>query len=165
MEERWTTIVDYPRYLISNTGLVMNDDTGRLLSQSYNPQGAVKVGLYSEGGQHTKSVKVLVAVAFVEGHTDVFDTPINLDGDQSNNNADNIAWRPRWFAWQYTRQFLDVENWYLFRKVYDIATNDIYEDMVDAAKANGLLLRDILKSVHDDRHVTFPTWQRFGIVL
>ena len=161
-QELWATITEFPKYQVSNTGLVMNDDTGRLLNQSFNPQGAKKVGLFDGERQYTRSVKYLVALSFVEGRTDIFDTAVNLDGDQANNNADNLIWRPRWFAMKYSRQFVNVGSWYLNRQVCDIETKEIYNDMVDAAIANGILLKDILLSIHNEQDEAWPTRQVFA---
>lgn len=161
----WKEIEEFPEYSVSNTGLVRNDHTTRILNQSFNQQGVVKVGLFDGKKQHTRSVKFLVAVAFVEGRTNVFDTAINLDGDQEHNHARNIAWRPRWFAMRYSRQFDDVGDWYLNRQIYDTETELLYGDMVDAAIEHGILLKDILMSTHEPQHNTFPTGQKFGFYL
>jgi len=140
----------------------MNETSGRILAQSYNPQGAKKVGLYQDHRQHSRSVKFLVAVAYVPGRTELNDTAINLDGDQTNCNANNIAWRPRWFANKYSKQFDNVGDWFLGKEVYDVDSGEVYSDMLDAAITNGLLLKDILESIHNDNVTAFPTRQKFS---
>lgn len=164
MDEIWATLDEFPNYQVSNSGQVRNEETGRQLNQSFNPQGALKVGLFDGSSQYTRSVKFLVAVAFVGGRTPIFDTAVNLDGDQSNNDEDNLVWRPRWFAMRYTRQFHKVGEWFLYRRVIDLETQEVYDDVVDAAIANGLLLVDILQSIHNEQAKCFPTWQKFDFM-
>jgi hypothetical protein len=161
MLELWKTVDEFPMYKVSNLGDVVNEETGRFLNQSFNPQGAKKVGLFDGKRQHTRSVKFLVANAFVEGQNKQFDTAVNLDGDQTNNIADNLVWRPRWFAMQYARQFVEIGDWYLHRKIQDIETEVVYEDIVDAAIRHGLLHRQILLSIHNTQEVAWPTRQTF----
>jgi hypothetical protein len=161
MDDDWRNVEEFPEYQVNRSGLVRNEDTGRVLSQSYNPQGAKKVGLFDGTRQHTRSVKFLVASAFVEGRCALFDTAVNLDGDQTNNQADNLIWRPRWFAMQYSKQFKEIGDWYLYRKVEDVDTERVYDDIVDAAITNGLLLRQILLSIHNNSDEAWPTRQSF----
>ena len=108
--EEWKTIEEFPNYDISNYGNIANNFNEVLLEVSKTKQGALKVGLVKDGKQYTRSVKVLVAEAFVIGQTDIFDTPILLDGNQSNCSAWNIEWRPRWHAWNYSYQFNDIKE-------------------------------------------------------
>jgi len=161
-DELWSPIFGFLDYSVSYSGLIRNDNTGRLMSLSKTKQGAVKVNLTQGGRATTRSVKVLVAEAFVPGQTDIFDTPINLDGVQENNHADNLMWRPRWFAWRYAHQFENVYDYYRANPVIDVHAKVLYEDMYDAATTNGLLLKDILLSCHNNDPV-FPTWQRFEV--
>jgi NUMOD4 motif len=161
MDEEWKTIDEFPTYQISNFGRVVNQDTGRLIRESITRSNVVKIGLVSGDRQYTRSVKLLVAEHFVDGRSELFDTPIHLDGDPRNNIADNIVWRPRWFAWKYTRQFAEHEPGSERGPIIDLDTNDLYLDMVEAAIRNGLLVHDVWKSIYV-KQPTFPTWQNFA---
>lgn len=161
-EEIWTTIPDFPRYSVSNTGDVMNNRTEKLVKPQLTPQGVVYVPLFEDGDQHVRSVKVLVAKAFVEGETEVFDTPINKDGNKTNNHYTNLVWRPRWFAVKYSRQFLKPQLHSDVGPVYDDINGEQYLNVYEAATANGLLIRDVFRSTFSDAPV-FPTWQVFRI--
>jgi hypothetical protein len=164
IEEYWYPIEEFPDYEISNTGLIVNSDTNRIMKTSKTSQGALKVGLMGfDGKQHTRSVKVLVAEAFVGGRDEIFNTPINLDGDQENCSADNLLWRPRWFAWQYTAQFAQHYRYYTTSQVQDLASEEVYVNIRDAAMRNGLLMKDILVSCHHGKEC-FPTGQVFKIL-
>lgn len=162
MEVLWVPIEDFPNYLISNFGDVMNEYNGRILNLSRTLDGTVKVNLLHEGFHYTRSVKVLVAEAFVKGQTSRINTPIQLDGNQENNRADNIVWRSRSFALNYARQFNDVLIWQERGPIRDVETGEIYLSIYDAAVVNGLLFQDIWKSLrYVPVHKTPPTWQTF----
>lgn len=161
MEEHWEVIEDFPLYLVSSYGQVLNRETGRLLKQSANNRGILKVGMYKNGEQYTRSVKVLVADTYLEGKNELFDTPINLDGNQANNRLDNLMWRPRHFAWRYGHQFVEQSSNDLRGPIVDLKTGVWYHNMLEAAIMNGLLVYDIWKSIQVKRP-TFPTNQMFS---
>jgi hypothetical protein len=156
-------IEDFPNYSITDTGRVFNNRNRREMVLSPTENGDLTVGLTRESRQYRYSVKCLVARAFVEGESDLFNTPIQLDGDKYNLNADNIQWRPRWFAWKYTHQFNKPHNWYFFGPIVDIDTMIEYRDYIIVAKTFGLLCSNIMESIYNDRLV-FPTHQKFAYI-
>lgn len=168
MDIIWVVIDEFPSYSISNYGDVVNEVTGRLIRQSTTLQGAVKVNLFKDGLKYTKSVKVLVAEAFVENIYDEayvpFDTPIHLDGDQLNNRADNLAWRSRSFAWMYRRQFSNLPPCYKEGPVIELDSQVRYINVYDAATLNGLLIRDVWRCINLVISQTPPTGQRFWLI-
>lgn len=94
----------------------------------------------------------LVASIFLEEAPHNFDTPINLNGDRSDNRAENLAWRPRWFAIRYNQQFKRPA--YTFN--YPIVLIDhfeIFERPRDAAIKYGLLEADIVADIQNQRGV------------
>lgn len=148
MFEEWVTLLDFPLYQISNTGDVINKETGRYLAKSITKQNIVKVALINSRGRFTRSVALLVANVFVAGKNDLFDTPIHLDGDLHNCEATNLMWRPRWFAYQYHRQFTHHKEFCLETigragPIIEPQTNTIYETVYDAAVSNGLLITEV----------------------
>jgi hypothetical protein len=149
-------IDEFPHYEITNHGRVFNTYTGREMKLSPTVNGDLTVGLVRERIQYRRSMKGLVARAFIPGETDSFNTPIQLDGDKHNLHVDNIQWRPRWFAWEYTRQFIDPPEWVFKKPIRDVTNNRDYSSVYEAAKTNGLLFEDIRRSLHDGRRV-FPS--------
>jgi hypothetical protein len=142
MREKWRPISGFPEYSVSNFGNIRSEKSGRILALSDNQYGVQCVGLMKNGEQRHRSVPRLVAQAFLPRGSEVFDTPINLDGDRHNNHVDNLAWRPRWFAVKYNRQF---------------------REPFETAKRFGLLEQDVVVSILENTLV-WPTYQRFRIV-
>jgi hypothetical protein len=127
-----------------------------------NQSGVTHVGMNRGGVQHKRGVARLVAERFLHHNTlDDFATPIHLDGDRTNNQANNLAWRPKWFADCYTRQWT-MSGTRVPYKIRDVDSGELFADSTEAAKAYGLLERDILASILDGVKV-FPTLQRFEI--
>ena len=162
-DEHWKTIIEFPEYKVSDQGRVLNTSNNRVLRESVTQSGVVKIGIVKGGTQFTRCVPLLVADTFVEGRDDIFNTPIHLDGDSRNNRADNLLWRPRAFAWKFTRQFTDIPAKYKKGPLVDIETGVQYKDVVEAAKVNGLLFEDVLKTITIQKPA-FPTWQTFAFV-
>lgn len=160
MDEEWRVIEEFPNYLISDHGQVMNKETGRFIKESITRSRIVKVGLVGGDRQYTRSLTKLVAETFVSGRSDVFNTPIQLDGDPRNNYADNLVWRPRWFAWKYTHQFTEHEPGSERGPIIDVDSRVLYLDMIEAAMKNGLLIHDVWRTIVI-KQPAFPTWQMF----
>lgn len=161
--EHWEWIEDFPTYKISDYGRVLNDDSGRILKES-TTRGLVKVGLMLDNKQYTRSVALLVAETFVEGKTIIFDTPMHLDGNRSNNRADNLVWRPRWFAWKFSRQFVEFTSYMNRGPIIDLENELLYPTFLDASIDNGILLEDIQTSITYKKKI-FPTGQIFNLLV
>jgi len=124
------------------------------MAKSRTMQGDYKVTLVQYGVRLTRSIRVLVAEAFVDppyfGPSDygVFcDTVIMLDNNKENTFAPNLAWRPSWFAWKYSRQFVeDQPESYYIKRVSNVDNSKGYPSIIDAAIKDGLLFEDVWKS-------------------
>jgi hypothetical protein len=164
----WREILEFPSYSVSDTGFVRNEDYGkdheiRMMTQHVNQHGIVNVSFNRRGQQYKRSVAVLVATAFVTAAKSLsFDTPINLDGDRLNNCADNLLWRPRWYATQYFRQFI-VRSQGIDRPVQEFKTEEIFDSSWHAAVSLGLLESEIVNSVIYKTYAR-STYHRFRVV-
>lgn len=162
-KESWADIDGFPGYLVSNHGRVMNYNYERIKVASPNQQGIPSVNLIKDAKQNRRSVAVLVAKAFLPPPPrSAFDTPINLDGDRSNNAVDNLAWRPRWFAVKYHAQFKMDPPFNYRGGVYCTTTDEWFDTLRDAAMKYGLLEKEIFLSAHN-RTLVFPTWYEFRL--
>lgn len=161
--DEWRDILSFPGYSVSDTGFVMNEETGRTMRTTSNQRGIVNVGLRREGIQYKRSVAVLVAEAFImTARSLAFDTPINLDGDRCNNRAINLVWRPRWFAIKYFQQF-NRSPMGFNKALEELKTHEKFETLWEAAITFGLLEMDLFRSLIDET-VVWPTYQRFRVI-
>lgn len=154
-EEQWEHIQGFPEYLVSNVGRVYNCRTNSVMAESRTLQGDHKVTLSSQGQRVTRSVRVLVAEAFVPlplsgsgfHQSAIPDTVIVLDNDQEHLASYNLAWRPRWFAHKYARQFKqELPLYYADKPVKNLTTDKLYSSIIGAGITEGLLFNDIFKS-------------------
>lgn len=165
LEMVWKDIRGAKGYSVSTFGDVRNASTNNIIKPQITKNGILYVPLFVGGEKVARSVKVLVAKAFVPGRTKVFDTAINLDGDKRNNRSDNLVWRPRWHAVKYSRQFLPQNPYPHGKKgpVQEVVEGDIFENIIEAGITNGVLFRDVFSSCRTAAPV-FPTKQVFEFV-
>lgn len=155
-------IPDSSNYCVFSSGRVENIKTGRALKLSHTVQGAVKVSVKGDDGVlRTYSVKRLVADAFLPRLDDVevphlWNTPIQLDGNQDNVHVSNLAWRPRNFAHRYSRQFKNDYGYYHQESVINKTLGIVYENVYDAATSEGVLMLDILVSCYSAEKEVLP---------
>lgn len=167
MSEYWETIDEFPNYKISNYGTIINSKTNKIVRPSLTSQGALKVSLINSYGRKTRSVKVLVASIFVDGQTEIFDTPIHLDLNQLNVRADNLMWRPRWFAWTYAYQVNENASEFSDRynkgPIIETRSGEIYDNVYHACQVNGLIWWHVYVSLNSEgvNKGVVPTWQTF----
>lgn len=153
--EEFRIISDFPMYDVSNYGRIYNRIRDAEMSLSHNAFKELTVGLWRDHKQHRRVVRRLVAKAFVPGETEVFNTPILLDGDRDNVEATNIAWRPRWFAVAHIKQFAREAPWWYAGPVRNKVDGEEYANIIEAAIATGSLVYDIRDSLMNHTRV-FP---------
>lgn len=163
-EEQWRDIAAFPNYQVSNLGKVRNTRSERILHTSMTPQGHIKVKLMKDGVGHTRQVNQLVALHFIDPPTrDDFISVIHLDGKKTNCQAENLLWRPRYFAIRYHLQF-ETPLWKRLNvPVVDVKEGIEYPSAQAAAIANGLVLTELLSAAYNNKFV-WPTYQQFRTV-
>lgn len=164
-EELWVPIRGFPNYSVSNLGGVFNNKTGENMRVSRTNHGHLKISLISaEGVRHTKSVALLVAQEFVDAPDLTCDQVIILNGDLSDVSAPNLAWRPSWFSWHYTRQLKQaIPAYYKVLPVLNVDLSIEYESIVEAGTTEGLLFNDIWKSTYS-RYRPYPSNSIFEVI-
>lgn len=160
--EEWVGVEGFPGYSVNPLGQVQKDSTGRVMQVRLNQYGVPYVGLMKEGRRHqcVRSLPRLVAEAFIPQPNEVFDTPINLNGNRSDCRVENLMWRPRWYAIYYVNQFTDRYDNAIDVPVRDAETDEEYPNSLVAACTNGLLEREVVLSILNNT-LTWPTFQRF----
>jgi hypothetical protein len=159
----WRPVEGFPGYSVNPLGQVVRDSTGRLLVPRYNQYGVPYVGLMREWQQCIRSLPRLVARAFLPRPSEIFDTPIQLDGDPTNCRADNLMWRPRWYAVLYKRQFEERYDNPIDAPVHAIDEREKFPNSLLAACRYGLLEREVVLSIIN-RTPAWPTYQYFELV-
>jgi hypothetical protein len=159
----WIPVYGFPGYSVNSLGQVRNDSTGRLLTTRINAEGVPYVGMMRDYRQVIRSLPRLVAEAFLPPPTQIFDTPVNIDGDRTNCAVDNLMWRPRWYAVLYNRQFR-TERYPnpINAPVVALDTEEVFPDSLAAACRYGLLEREVVLSVLN-KTPTWPTYQMFEL--
>ena len=144
--ELWAPVEDYPNYIVSNEGAIRSELTGREMHARPNQTGVMNVSLENEFGRTTRSLAVVVASAHCKRQPyPHFNTVIHLDGDRRNCHADNLDWRPRWFAIQFHKQFLRLP--YVDTQPFvEMHTGEVYRSPLHAAIAHGLLEAQVIGS-------------------
>jgi len=164
MLEEWLPLEEFPDYAVSNYGYVMNLNTGKTLSRSPVQYGMLTVALMHDGQQYRRSIATLVATHFIEAPPrEDFNTPIHLDGDRANCRADNLAWRPRWFAVNYhmERRHPQFTDWKADFRLNE--TWEVFDNLSVPAMKYGLLEREIHKSIVEGKQ-TFPQGFTFSML-
>lgn len=88
--EEWKEIPDFPLYLISSHGRVMNSKTKRLLKPYTKPAGYLQINLWKNKKGYSKDIHQLVYISFTEDF-DLQGYVINhIDGNKVNNNITNL---------------------------------------------------------------------------
>lgn len=157
-------LADFPDYFVSTEGRVLNGLNDKILKHSLNQRGIPTVGMFRDGIQFRRAVPVLVANCWVPNEEgDWFDTIIHLDGDRQNCCADNLMWRPRWFAIEYhkERQYNWFPDWKLDFEL--LQTQEIFHHPRDCAMKYGLLERSIFHGLLHNKAM-FPFALEFRLV-
>jgi hypothetical protein len=91
MKEVYKTIKNFPNYLISNLGNILNKKSGRFLLPSLDKDGYEVVVLSKNDHTTNKKIHRLVAKAFIKNPTnkEVVD---HIDNNRTNNRVDNLRW-------------------------------------------------------------------------
>lgn len=163
MRVDWHELEEFPDYAVSSLGEIHNIKSGMPRRTSINQQGIVKISLYQGRELITRSVAVMVAEAFCEGQTEFFNTPIHLDGDRENCRADNLMWRPRWFAVQYHRQFQNEVFHKMDVHIEELGTGKEYYSVKEACMDLGLYYNDVYRSYLYEQQIRL-TRHEFALV-
>lgn len=156
----WNALPAFPDYELSDLGNVRRLKSGRPVRTVFNQFGLAMVGLSRDGVQYKRSLSLLVALMYLGPHPNPkFDTPIHLNGDRGDCSVDNLAWRPRHFAYMYHQQFHNNKRGFVV-PVIEVNTREVFPNSWEAAMKYGLIDREI-RDAAINRTVVFPTGQHF----
>lgn len=105
--ESWKVVPGFPKYVISPEGEIKHRKRNTVLKSRQNKQMFKMVTLMEDDTtQRTRSVALLVAQTYLPPpKNETYNSIIHLDNDRGNCNANNLMWRPRWYALLYRRMF------------------------------------------------------------
>lgn len=134
--EEWRTIEAFPDYEVSSEGRIRSGHTDRCLGIYDNGHGVLQVSMRRDGKPHIRAVHRLVAHAFLDPAPDETVVPVFIDRDRMNCRADNLEWKPRWFATKLSRQLKRTEP-RDHRKILFVKTGVIYDNALVCANDIG----------------------------
>lgn len=147
--EAWRDIEGFPGYRISTRSRVCNRHY-HIMKPQLNRDGFRYVGLRRRGCQHNKTIGLLVARAFLERPEEYYSSLIYLDEVRSNDRLENLAWRPRGYAFRYQRQEVDRRPLLPYTVVNQDDNNEFRNSKI-ASRRYGILETEIVDSVFAGR--------------
>ena len=84
-------IPNFPNYMASDTGIVINKTTGKTLNGTLKRSGYIEIALLSEDGYSYLLLHRIIAKLFCEGYAEGKEVN-HIDGDKTNNHAKNLEW-------------------------------------------------------------------------
>ena len=157
---QWKQIEGFENYSVSNTGLIRNENTGKILLPYTTNKGYLRLNLTDNGVQKKHLVHRLVAQAFIP-NPNGFEVVDHINGIKNDNRVENLQWlttrsntQKYWNGMSEERRtkiknFL-VGNGNRYRKsvskpVICIETGAIYDSAGQAAKELNLCRSSILR--------------------
>lgn len=154
--EEFRSPEDFPSYGVNILGEVRNLETDRIISPRPtrgNPKGSsAQITLTNwDHRPKTMSLARLVAEMWLpEPALPHYDTPINLNGDRFDCRAENLMWRPRWYAIQYHQQFYNDPSVGMGTiPVMNMMTEEVYENVDVAFMKLGLIRIKTVIAIHN----------------
>jgi hypothetical protein len=130
---QWKDVIDSQYYEVSDTGLIRNKRTKRILVPSENGHGLPKVILSEDGDKTYKTVARIVADAYLD-EPEEGDVIFYMDDTRSNTAASNLRWRPRWYAQEWAHQqkrTAPMRNWRI--EMFAVDGPRIYDNSLECA--------------------------------
>lgn len=91
-EEQWETIKDFPNYMISSEGRILNKASLKFISTSINKRHKHRaVRLWNNGKSRLLKVYRIKAIAFIPNPENKREVN-HLDGDRMNEDLSNMEW-------------------------------------------------------------------------
>lgn len=150
MNEIWKPVEGYDHYEVSNTGLVRNVITGRILSTWFDGYGYERVTLFRNGERYPTTIHQLVAEAFLEKEqVDIYEPVVyHKDRDRSHNDADNLEYITRAESTQRSFQH-GRKQIHIMRKIRCVETGEEYDSIVTCSEAMGISAQAISRCVNN----------------
>lgn len=155
----WKKIDGFDNYSVSDTGLVRNDTTGKMLKRHIGNHGYYMVNMWHNEKGNWKTVHRLVASAFIPNCKS---KPCvnHIDGNKTNNDASNLEWctysenqlhRSRVLKkTNFPREAINATS----KAIVCIETGVVYKSVSEAARLCNLWQQNISKVLTGKMHTT-----------
>lgn len=137
MLEEFREVEEFPDYEVSEFGLIRNAHTKHVNGTYNNGSDVLQVSMRRGGRPHIRAVHIVVARAFLDPHPDEGRfVPWHIDRDWQNCAADNLEWKPLWWAARIARQDKQIEP-RDYRPIRHVKSGQEYDNALECARAIG----------------------------
>lgn len=139
------------KYSVSNLGNIRNDMNNKVLAPGVASNGYLTVSLCENGKCHTCTVHRLVAENFVSGKSATCRIVNHIDGDKTNNSADNLEWCTVKENVSHATNILGHKPGKSFRRVLCVNTGETFENVAEASKKMNVNRGNIISVINGNR--------------
>jgi HNH endonuclease/NUMOD4 motif len=147
-DEEWVGVIGLPRYSVSSFGRVFDHKRDKLLVQTSDWSGYLRVKLWVQDIRMTVSVHRLVAFAFLGSNT--INLEVNhIDGDKTYNHISNLelVTRSEQMRHAYENELIDVPK---RTPIICVETNVEYKSIREASRDLNIRSHKSITRVLDD---------------
>jgi hypothetical protein len=151
LEETWEEVADFPRYVVSNYGAVVNKETKQPLKPRADKNNRLRVLLYNEDGRDDQYIHQLVGEAFFNDFRRGMHLT-HVNGDTEDNSVWNLRPRRQRPESMDEIRLANMKRRDLWgRRVRIKETNQIFRNARDAAKYVGGDYASVYKCLRGER--------------
>lgn len=151
LEETWAEVADFPNYVVSNYGAVVNKETKQRLKPRPDQKNRLRVLLYNEDGRDDQYVHQLVGRAFLDNFQQGMHLT-HVNGDTETNAVWNLRIRRQRPESMDEIRLANANRRDLWgRRVRIKETNQVFRNARDAAKYVGGDYSGVYKCLRGER--------------